>query len=120
MILGLPGESRRDMLDTAREVARLKLDAVKLHNLYVVERTPLAEQLRSGEIALVDRPSYVRSVVDTLEVLPPHMVVQRIGGEAPAAYLVAPTWCLDKSGLRLAIQEELERRDTWQGKAWTP
>ena len=118
VILGLPGESRQDMLDTARELARLNVDAVKLHNLYVVERTPLAEQFRSGAVKLIDRDTYVAALVDTLEVLPPHTVIQRMGGEAPERYFVAPTWCLDKAGLRLAIDEELQRRDTWQGKAW--
>lgn len=116
IILGLPGESRQAMLETAREVARLNVDAVKLHNLYVVQQTPLADQVRHGEVQLIDRDSYVRSVVDALEVLPPHTVIQRMGGEAPGDYFVGPTWCLDKSGLRLAIDEELQRRDTWQGR----
>ncbi len=118
MILGLPGESRQDVLDSARELARLEIDAVKLHNLYVVERTPLAAQVRSGEVHLIDRSAYVASVVDALEVLPPYTVIQRMGGEAPQQYLVGPSWCLDKAGLRRAIDEELQRRDTWQGKAW--
>ena len=50
-MLGLPGESRDDMLATAREVARLRLDAVKMHNLYVVHNTPLAEQLAAGQVS---------------------------------------------------------------------
>jgi radical SAM protein (TIGR01212 family) len=120
VILGLPGESRDDMQQTARELARLNVDAVKLHNLYVVERTPLADQLRQGQVQLIDRTAYVDSVVDTLERLPPHTVVQRMGGEAPGEYFVAPTWCLDKTGLRLAIDEQLRRRDTWQGKYYEP
>ncbi len=116
VILGLPGESRQDMLETARELARLNVDAVKLHNLYVVERTLLAEQFRSGTVKLIDRDTYVAAFVDALEVLPPHTVIQRMGGEAPERYFVAPTWCLDKAGLRLAIDEELQRRDHWQGR----
>jgi radical SAM protein (TIGR01212 family) len=116
VILGLPGESRRDMLETARELARLNVDAVKLHNLYVVDRTPLASQVRSGEVKLQGRQEYVQSLVDTLEVLHPHTVIQRLGGDAPAEYFVAPDWCLDKSGLRRAIDHELQRRHTWQGR----
>ncbi len=120
VIFGLPGESRLDMLATACELARLNVDAVKLHNLYVVEGTPLAGQFRRGDVQLIDRDTYVAAVVDALEVLPPHTVIQRIGGDAPEKYFVAPTWCLDKTGLRLAIDQELQRRDTWQGKAWHP
>lgn len=116
VVLGLPGETRQDMLATARELARLNVDAVKLHNLYVVEQTVLAEQLRRGEVKLLERDAYVQSVVDALEVLPPHTVIQRLGGDAPSQYLVAPSWCLDKTGLRDAIESELVRRDTWQGK----
>ncbi len=67
IILGLPGESREDMQATARELARLNVDAVKLHNLYVVHNTPLAEQVRCGKVRLLGRDEYVRSVVDTIE-----------------------------------------------------
>ncbi len=120
LILGLPGESPQDMRDTAVELARLDIDAVKLHNLYVVERTALADQVRSGSVRLVDRDEYVSAVVDALEVLPPHTVIQRLGGDAPGPYFIAPTWSLDKAGLGLAIDQELRRRDTWQGKLWRP
>ena len=116
VILGLPGESRQDMLATASELAHLDIDAVKLHNLYVVEHTALAEQVRAGQVRLQTRAEYVRSVVDTLEFLPPHTVIQRFGGEAPAEYFLAPRWALDKAGLRHAIDQELEQRRTWQGK----
>jgi hypothetical protein len=55
-------------------------------------------------------------VVDFIERLPPALVVERIGGDAPPSYLVGPGWCLDKSGLQAALQAEFVRRDTWQGK----
>ena len=118
VILGLPGESREDMRDTARELARLRVDAVKLHNLYAVRDTALAEQVHRGETRLVSREEYVQSVVDALELLPPYTVIQRMGGEAPGKYLLGPSWCLDKAGLQLAIQEELVRRNTYQGRIW--
>ena len=71
VILGLPGESHADMLATAREVARLGVDAVKIHNLYAVKRTPLADQVERGEVTLMGRDDYVRTLVDFLELLPP-------------------------------------------------
>ena len=59
VILGLPGESRDDMLATARELVRLDVDAVKIHNLYAVQNTPLAEQLERGEVQLMERDEYL-------------------------------------------------------------
>jgi hypothetical protein len=119
VILGLPGESHDDMLATAREIARLKIDAVKIHNLYAVRNTPLAEQVRRGEVQLIARDEYIHALVDFLELLPPWTVVERISGDAPANYFIGPSWCLDKPAVRQALQQELERRDTWQGARYT-
>jgi radical SAM protein (TIGR01212 family) len=118
VILGLPGESRDDMLATAREIARLRLDAVKIHNLYAVKHTRLAEQVERGEVTLLSRDEYIRTLVDFLELLPPEMIVERISGDAPPDYLIGPSWCLDKPGVLLALRSELSRRDTWQGKQY--
>ena len=116
IILGLPGESLEDMLATARELARVNIDAVKLHNLYCVKNTPLADQVAAGEVELMGREAYVDAVVRFLELLPPTMVVERISGEAPPDYFVGPSWCLDKPAVRQAVLAQFERRDTWQGK----
>lgn len=116
-ILGLPGETYEDMLATAREVARLRFDAVKIHNLYAVKNTPLADQVAKGEVTLMGREEYIRTLIDFLELLPPEMVVERISGDAPPDYFVGPTWCLDKPAVLLALNEEMARRDAWQGKA---
>jgi hypothetical protein len=120
IMLGLPGETRDDMLATAREVARLPLDAVKIHNLYAVENTPLANQVRSREVTLMSRNEYVCVLVDFLELLPSTMVVERVSGEAPEDFFVGPNWCLDKPAVLRAIQHEFESRDTWQGKFYLP
>jgi radical SAM protein (TIGR01212 family) len=116
VMLGLPGETREDMLATAREVARLKLDAVKIHNLYVVRGTPLEEQYAAGQVRLLEREEYVETVIDFLELLPPECIVERISGEAPPDYFVAPSWCLNKPAILRAIDQEFTRRDSWQGK----
>ena len=116
IMLGLPGESHDDMMATAREIVRLQVDSVKIHNLYAVRNTVLADQVASGEVKLMERDDYIRTLVDFLEILPPRMVVERISGEAPPDYFVGPAWCLDKPAVRTAILAELERRDTWQGK----
>ncbi len=120
VMLGLPGETHDDMLATAREIGRLGFDAVKIHNLYAVKHTPLADQVARGEVQLMERDAYLAAVVDFLELLPPTMLVERTSGDAPPDYFIGPAWCLDKPAVKLALQAELLRRDTWQGKRWTP
>lgn len=120
LIVGLPGESRDDILASARELVRLDVDAVKIHNLYAVRNTVLAEQLERGEVRLMERDEYLDTVIGVLELLPPRVVVERISGDAPPKYFVAPAWCLDKPAVRAALDAELRRRDTWQGKRYSP
>jgi radical SAM protein (TIGR01212 family) len=119
IMLGLPGETHEDMMETAREVATSGLDAVKIHNLYAVENTPLATQVRNGEVRLLDFEEYISLLVDFLELIPGTMVVERISGDAPGSFFIGPQWCLDKQGVLKALNEEFERRDTWQGKKHT-
>jgi radical SAM superfamily enzyme len=116
VILGLPGESHADMLATARELGRLGVDAVKIHNLYCVKNTPLADQVERGEVQLIQHAEYVRTVVDFIEHLPPTMIVDRISGDAPPDYFIGPTWCLDKPAVKAAVLAEFARRGSWQGK----
>jgi radical SAM protein (TIGR01212 family) len=119
IMLGLPGESHEDAMATAREVARLQVDAVKIHNLYAVKRTELADQVERGEVTLMERDEYISTLIDFLELLPSTCLVERISGEAPPDYFIGPAWCLDKPALRQAFFSELERRDSWQGKRYS-
>jgi radical SAM protein (TIGR01212 family) len=118
LILGLPGESHEDMLQTAREVGRLGVDSVKIHNLYCVKNTPLADQVACGEVRLMERAEYVQAVVDFIELLPPTMIVDRISGDAPPDYFIGPSWCLDKPAVKAAVLAEFARRSSWQGKQY--
>ncbi len=115
VILGLPGESPQQTAATARELARLEIDSVKLHNLHAVRNTPLAEMVRDGRVRLPEFREYVARAVDFLELLPEDCVVDRLSGDAPAEYLIGPTWCLDKSSVRNAIEAEFQQRGTCQG-----
>jgi radical SAM protein (TIGR01212 family) len=116
VILNLPGESHADMSATADALAALPVQAVKIHNLHVVRGTPLEEMFRRGEVRLFERDEYVEVLCDFLERLPAEMVIQRLSGDAPPDYLVAPAWCADKPALLRAIHDELSRRDSWQGR----
>jgi radical SAM superfamily enzyme len=107
-------------METAREVARLRIDSVKLHNLYAVHDTPLGAEVAAGKVRLMERNEYVRTLVDFLELLPPTTVVERISGDAPPDFLVGPSWCLNKPDVIKAIDAEFDRRNTWQGRLYQP
>jgi len=115
IMLGLPGESSADMMHTANEVARLNVDAIKIHNLYAVRNTPMAADVQSGKVRLLERDEYVHLLVDFLERVPETCRIERISGDVPKDYLVGPEWCLDKPAIRAAVDEEFQRRDSWQG-----
>lgn len=115
-ILGLPGEDREKMLETARYLASLPIDGVKIHLLHVLSGSGLEKDYNAGKIRLLSMDEYVGIVSDFLELLPPHVTIQRLTGEAPRKFLVAPDWALRKSAVIEKINLELEKRDSWQGK----
>ena len=118
VIIGLPGESKADIMETAQAVASLGLDAIKIHSLYIVEGTPLAKLYRQEKFNALAFDEYVALVCDFLEYLPPRMVIQRLVGEGSRDTLVAPLWTLKKAAVLEAIDRELERRNSFQGKRY--
>ncbi|MGB5987912.1 MAG: TIGR01212 family radical SAM protein, partial [Desulfobacterales bacterium] len=116
VILGLPGETRAQMLATADFIADLGIHGVKLHFLYVIKGTALERHYRDNRYRCLSQNQYVDLVCDFLERLPPAMVIQRITGDPHPAELVAPLWALGKSATRNLISERLELRNTWQGR----
>ena len=115
VILGLPGETPDDMMATAGVLAGLPVEGVKIHNLYVVKGTALADQHARGEVAILGLDEYVSLVCDFLERTPADRVIHRLSGESPPDWLVAPAWALRKPAFLAAVDAELERRGTWQG-----
>jgi radical SAM protein (TIGR01212 family) len=120
VILGLPGEDREMILETARFLARLPVQGVKIHLLYVVRGTPLARQYEQGIFRCLERQEYADLVVDFLELLRGDIVVQRLTGDPGRAALIAPVWAKEKRGNLTLIRKKLEERDTWQGKRLLP
>ena len=118
VILGLPGETRDDMLATAKVLGSLPIHAVKVHNLHVVKDTPMETMYQQGEVRMLEFEEYIALVCDFLELLAPTQVIQRLNGDSPPSYMVAPMWCLEKARILNAVAAELERRDSWQGKLW--
>ena len=68
------------------------------------------------QVTMLTRSEYVETVVDFLELVPPTCIVERIQGEAPPDYFVAPSWCLDKPSVKRAIEQEFALRGSWQGR----
>ncbi len=117
VILGLPGEGLREMMATARFLGESGLHGVKIHNLHIVKDTPLEKIYMEGGCRIMELDEYAELAVRFLEHLPSSMVIQRVSGEAPRRLTVAPSWSVNKLAVVNAIQRELERRDTWQGRA---
>lgn len=115
VILGLPGESAADMRATAEALARIGIDGIKLHLLYVIRGTALDSLYRRGEYRCLSQQEYVEGVCDFLERIPASVVVQRLTGDPHRKELVAPDWSLRKRETLQMIQAALRRRDTRQG-----
>jgi radical SAM protein (TIGR01212 family) len=116
VILGLPGESRQDVVDTARALADLGIDGIKIHSLYILRKTPLARLFEAGYCTPLDQETYVAWTVAFLEHLSPTIVVQRLTGDPDPSALVAPKWTLNKHKTLALIKETLKTGNTWQGK----
>ena len=118
VIIGLPGETRKDILNTAGAISDLGIDGVKLHLLYVVKGTPLEALYRKGDYRCLEQQEYVDLVCDFLEHIPPQMVIQRLTGDPHPEELAAPQWSRRKTDTLRIINETLEKRDSWQGKLY--
>lgn len=115
LILGLPGESRRQMLDTADRVAGLPVTGVKLHHLQVLRHAPLAEEWRAGRVPTLEESAYPALLADVLERLPAGVAVHRLRADAPVDWVLAPLWTIDKRTLAERLRAEFQRRRSTQG-----
>lgn len=115
-IVGLPGETRADILKTAEELGRLKLEGVKIHPLYIIKGTKLEEVFRHRLYAPLTRQDYISLVSEFLEFLWPDTVIQRITADSPRQFLIAPLWILEKSKTLKEIDEALVKKERFQGR----
>jgi hypothetical protein len=116
VILGLPGESRREMLATADAIAAMGINGIKLHLLYVVRGTRLEQFFRDGRYRCLEQSAYADLVCDFIARLPPMMIIQRLTGDPHPKELVAPAWSLQKKETLEMIHRRFEEKNTWQGK----
>lgn len=119
VILGLPGETRQDMLAMAGELNRLGVAGVKLHLLHVMQGTRLAELYERGEVEVLGRDEYAGLVCDFLELLNPQILIHRLTGDGGHDHLIAPLWSLRKFEILNLIDAVLAQRGTHQGSGFT-
>jgi radical SAM protein (TIGR01212 family) len=116
IILGLPGESREDMLETARFLACQDIQAVKIHLLYVILGTPLEEWYRTGGFQCLSLDEYISIVAEFLSLLPSRFIIQRLTGDPHPRELAAPAWALEKQRNLRAIHDHMRNHGLYQGK----
>lgn len=116
-IVGLPGERHEDFLETAKLVASLPVDGVKIHPIYVMENTGLAKLYKEGKFRTLNLEEYVRYAADMLEVIPENVVIHRLTAEAEKDKLLSPDYCVYERKVEVIkrIEEELKRRGSSQG-----
>ncbi len=118
LILGLPGQSREELLAMAGQMSALPVDVLKLHQLQVVRGTRLAVEYarKPDAFHLFSADEYADLVVDFLERLDGRIAVERFTSQSPAEMLVAPAWGLKNYEFAELVRKILLRRDTWQGR----
>lgn len=119
LINGLPGESFSDMERSARDVAALHPDQVKLHLLHVLRGTSLADLYERGEYTPLTLEEYVKIAARQITLLPPDTVIGRITGDGAASDLLAPLWSLKKTNVINTVDKLLYAENLWQGKCYT-
>ncbi|WP_051217125.1 TIGR01212 family radical SAM protein [Paenibacillus assamensis] len=118
IIYGLPQETHEMMMETLRQVSRMDVQGIKLHLLHLMRKTPMVKQYEAGLLRFLEQDEYIKLIVDSLEQLPPDMIVHRVTGDAPRDLLIGPMWSQKKWEVLNGIDKELRLRHTWQGKYW--
>lgn len=122
LILGLPGESRDEILHHAAVVSELPLTTLKLHQLQLIRHTRMAREFVAcpADFHLYTPDEYVELVVDFLERLNPSVVVERFVSQSPKEWLIAPDWGLKNFEFTARVLKRLRERNTWQGRLYAP
>lgn len=107
VILGLPGESREEMLQTVKYVGESGVQGIKLQLLHVLEGTDLAIDYRNGLFEVMTMEDYISLIKDCVNVLPDDIVIHRLIGDGPKRILIAPEWTKDKKRVLNALNKEL-------------
>lgn len=117
LINGLPGETPEMMRENLRRtILDSDVQGIKLHLLHLMRNTRMLRDYHEGRLQLMTKADYVNIVCDQVEMIPPEIIIHRLTGDAPWDSLVGPKWSLKKWEVLNAIDNELLRRDSYQGK----
>lgn len=118
LILGLPGESREDMLKSVKYVANSGVNGIKLQLLHVLSGTQLAFEYQQKPFHILTLYEYADLICDCIELLPPDMVVHRLTGDGDKRLLIAPLWSGNKRLVLNTINKAMRLRDVEQGRRY--
>lgn len=116
IIIGLPGETKEDALNSVDLSVCAGTDGVKLQLLHILKETDLYDDYKKGLVDILSFEEYIDILFACIERLPKNIVIHRITGDAPKKYLVEPQWSADKKNVLNSINRELENRDVIQGR----
>ena len=118
LILGLPGESRDEILHHADVLSRLPITTLKLHQLQLIKNTRMAKEFKEdpSDFHLYTADEYIELVIDFIERLNPSIVVERFVSQSPKELLIAPDWGLKNFEFTAKVNKRIEERDTRQGR----
>lgn len=115
-ILGLPGESVQDILDTMKYLNHQDIQGIKLQLLHVLRGTDLASDYEKGLFCTYERDEYISLVISCLEHLRPDMVIHRITGDGPKDLLIAPLWASRKREVLNLLHHQMKENHNYQGR----
>lgn len=120
LILGLPGESREEILSHAGRISKLPLTTLKLHQLQLIRNTRMAKEFEESpaDFHLYSVDEYIDLVIDFVERLNPDIVVERFVSQSPKELLIAPDWGLKNYEFTAKVLKRFAERNTWQGRRY--
>lgn len=119
LILGLPGENQNHMQLSLRKVIELGVEGLKLHPLHVVKGTQLAREWKKGDYTPLTMTDYIKTAATLIENTPDEVIYHRVTGTAQKEILLTPEWCSQKWRVLNGIEDELKKRNSYQGKLYS-
>ncbi|EIW9708179.1 TIGR01212 family radical SAM protein [Enterococcus faecalis] len=117
LINGLPGETPAMMRENVRRTIQdSDIQGIKLHLLHLMTNTKMMRDYNEGRLQLMSKEAYVSVICDQLEMIPSEIVIHRLTGDAPFETIIGPMWSLKKWEVLNAIDAEMKRRNSYQGK----
>jgi len=118
LILGLPGETKEDMMNHAKMVSQLPINTLKIHHLQIVKHTMMAVQFKKTPemFTFMELDEYIDFVVDFVEELKPEIIIERFFSESPASMLIYPKYGLKNFEVKHLVEKRLEEREAMQGR----